>query len=141
MPSPLDDCKKTFKIALLINIFLIKRQALKRWNLTDDWRRYALYIVHGDQERYLGLEEKPLLVFRQWKKLGRKPVFMLRRYISPYARQNLQESASNPPITQQDLPIASLSKEHASKLSEFTVMDMLLSSMARPKNVDRTPAD
>lgn len=58
-------------------------QALKRYNITDDWRQYALYIVHGDQERCLGLEEKPLLLFKQLDKEGRKPMFMLRRHASP----------------------------------------------------------
>lgn len=58
-------------------------QALKRYNITDDWRQYALYIVHGDQERCLGLEEKPLLLFKQLDKEGRKPMFMLRKHAAP----------------------------------------------------------
>jgi hypothetical protein len=58
-------------------------QALKRYNIHDDWRQYALYIVHGDQERCLGLKEKPLLLFKQLDKEGRKPMFMLRRHASP----------------------------------------------------------
>jgi len=39
--------------------------------------------VHGDQERCLGLEEKPLMLFKQLDKEGRKPMFMLRRHASP----------------------------------------------------------
>lgn len=39
--------------------------------------------MHGDQERCLGLEEKPLLLFKQLDKEGRKPMFMLRRHASP----------------------------------------------------------
>ena len=58
-------------------------QALKRYSIVDDWRQYSLYIVHGDQERCLGLEEKPLLLFKQLDKEGRKPMFMLRRHASP----------------------------------------------------------
>nr|OQO24293.1 hypothetical protein B0A51_09468 [Rachicladosporium sp. CCFEE 5018] len=58
-------------------------QVLKRYNIHDDWRQYALYIVHGDQERCLGLKEKPLLLFKQLDKEGRKPMFMLRRHASP----------------------------------------------------------
>ena len=61
-------------------IFLIGSQALKRYNITDDWREYALYLFHGDEERCLGLEEKPLLLFKQMDKEGRKPMFMLRRH-------------------------------------------------------------
>jgi hypothetical protein len=53
--------------------------ALKRYNIQADWRQYALYIVHGDQERCLGLEEKPLILFKQLDREGRKPMFMLRR--------------------------------------------------------------
>jgi hypothetical protein len=62
---------------------LILPQALQRYNIQDDWRQYALYIVHGDQERCLGLKEKPLLLFKQLDKEGRKPMFMLRRHASP----------------------------------------------------------
>lgn len=58
-------------------------KALKRYNIQDDWRQYALYIVHGDQERCLGLQEKPLLLFKQLDKEGRKPMFMLRRHAAP----------------------------------------------------------
>jgi uncharacterized membrane protein YgcG len=53
--------------------------ALKRYNIQANWRQYALYIVHGDQERCLGLEEKPLILFKQLDREGRKPMFMLRR--------------------------------------------------------------
>jgi hypothetical protein len=56
--------------------------ALKRYHIQADWREYALYIVHGDQERCLGLEEKPLILFRQLDREGRKPMFMLRRNVN-----------------------------------------------------------
>lgn len=65
------------------NLTRLSSQALKRYNIHDDWRQYALYIVHGDQERCLGLKEKPLLLFKQLDKEGRKPMFMLRRHASP----------------------------------------------------------
>jgi hypothetical protein len=47
-----------------------------------DWRHYALYIVYGDQERAIGLEEKPLTLFKNLEKGGKRPTFML-RYIAP----------------------------------------------------------
>ena len=75
-------CLITSKI-LLFKLYSRVSQALKRYNITDDWRQYALYIVHGDQERCLGLEEKPLLLFKQLDKEGRKPMFMLRRHAAP----------------------------------------------------------
>jgi hypothetical protein len=54
-----------------------------------DWRQYALCIVWGDQERTLGLEEKPLPLFRNLEKEGKSPTFVL-RYIGP------SESESHP---------------------------------------------
>jgi hypothetical protein len=57
--------------------------ALKKYNINADWRQYALYIVFGDQERCLGLEEKPLILFKQLDREGRKPMFMLRRHAAP----------------------------------------------------------
>lgn len=69
-------------ISSVLSLFFVQ-QALKRYNITDDWRQYSLYIVHGDQERCLGLQEKPLMLFKQLDKEGRKPMFMLRRHASP----------------------------------------------------------
>ena len=57
--------------------------ALKKYNINADWKNYALYIVYGDQERCLGLKEKPLILFKQLDKEGRKPMFMLRRHAAP----------------------------------------------------------
>lgn len=57
--------------------------ALKKYNIQADWRQYALYIVYGDQERCLGLEERPLILFKQLEKEGRKPMFMLRKQLNP----------------------------------------------------------
>lgn len=57
--------------------------ALKKYNIHADWRQYALYIVYGDQERCLGLEEKPLILFKQLDREGRKPMFMLRKHAAP----------------------------------------------------------
>lgn len=53
--------------------------ALKKYNINADWRHYALYIVYGDQERCLSLDERPLILFKQLDKEGRKPMFMLRK--------------------------------------------------------------
>jgi hypothetical protein len=55
--------------------------ALKKYNINADWKQYALYIVYGDQERCLGLEERPLILFKQLEKEGRKPMFMLRKQL------------------------------------------------------------
>jgi hypothetical protein len=62
--------------------------ALKKYNINADWRQYALYIVYGDQERCLGLEERPLILFKQLDKEGKKPMFMLRRHAQPVEGYN-----------------------------------------------------
>ena len=53
--------------------------ALKKYQINAPWDQYALYIVYGDQERCLGLDEKPLILFKQLDREGKKPMFMLRK--------------------------------------------------------------
>jgi hypothetical protein len=48
-----------------------------------DWRQYALYIVLRDHERSIGLEEKPLRLYKSLEKGDQKPTFMLRYIASP----------------------------------------------------------
>jgi len=74
---------KSFRVSIEDPCHKVLPVALKRYQINDDWRQYALYIVHGDQERCLGLEEKPLLLFKQLDREGRKPMFMLRKHASP----------------------------------------------------------
>ena len=57
--------------------------ALRKYNIQADWRQYALYIVYGDQERCVGLEEKPLALFKDLDREGKKPMFMLRKLANP----------------------------------------------------------
>lgn len=58
----------------------ILQAAMKRHNLTNaDWRNYALVICYGDQERILGLDEKPVLVFKELRARGEHPAIMLRQ--------------------------------------------------------------
>ena len=52
-----------------------------------DWRHYALYIVFGDQERALGLDEKPLAIFRDLDRAGKNPVFMFRKIPQPEGKE------------------------------------------------------
>lgn len=73
------DIFKSFRVSMDDPCRKVLPAALKRYNIQADWRQYALYIVHGDQERCLGLEEKPLILFKQLDREGRKPMFMLRR--------------------------------------------------------------
>ena len=74
---------KSFRVSIDDPCHKVLPVALKKYNITADWRQYALYIVHGDQERCLGLNERPLILFKQLDKEGRKPMFMLRKHEAP----------------------------------------------------------
>ncbi|KAH9218688.1 prion-inhibition and propagation-domain-containing protein [Leptodontidium sp. 2 PMI_412] len=73
---------KSFRVGMEDPCYKVLPAALKKYNINAAWEQYALYIVYGDKERCLGMEEKPLLLFKQLDKEGKKPMFMLRR-ISP----------------------------------------------------------
>ena len=81
--APSVEIFKSFRVSMEDPCYKVLPAALKRYNISADWRQYALYIVFGDQERCLGLEEKPLILFKQLDKEGRKPMFMLRRHAAP----------------------------------------------------------
>lgn len=74
---------KSFRVSMEDPCEKVLPAALKKYQINADWRQYALYIVYGDQERCLGLREKPLILFKQLDKEGRKPMFMLRRHAAP----------------------------------------------------------
>lgn len=70
---------KSFRVSLEDPCYKVLPAALKKYNINAPWDQYALYIVYGDQERCLGMEEKPLILFKQLDKEGKKPMFMLRK--------------------------------------------------------------
>jgi hypothetical protein len=74
---------KSFRVSMDDPCYKVLPAALKKYNINEDWRNYALYIVYGDQERCLGLEERPLILFKQLHKDGKKPMFMLRKQAQP----------------------------------------------------------
>ncbi|OOF98404.1 hypothetical protein ASPCADRAFT_205643 [Aspergillus carbonarius ITEM 5010] len=74
---------KSFRVSMDDPCHKVLPAALKKYNINADWKQYALYIVYGDQERCLGLEERPLILFKQLEKEGRKPMFMLRKQVHP----------------------------------------------------------
>ncbi|KAI4209417.1 MAG: hypothetical protein LQ351_007646 [Letrouitia transgressa] len=88
--TPSVEIFKSFRVSMEDPCHKVLPAALKKYNINADWRQYALYIVFGDQERCLGMEEKPLILFKQLDKEGRKPMFMLRRHAQP------QEGHSGP---------------------------------------------
>jgi len=77
------DVWRSFRVSLEDPCHKVLPAALKKYNIQADWKQYALYIVYGDQERCLGLDEKPLILFKQLDKEGKKPMFMLRRHVAP----------------------------------------------------------
>ena len=81
--APSVEIFKSFRVSMDDPCWKVLPEALKKYHINADWRQYALYIVFGDQERCLGLEEKPLILFKQLDKEGRKPMFMLRRHAAP----------------------------------------------------------
>lgn len=78
---------KSFRVSMDDPCYKVLPAALKRYNIQADWQHYALYIVYGDQERCLALDEKPLILFKQLDKEGKKPTFMLRRHLTPETGQ------------------------------------------------------
>ncbi|KAI9746887.1 MAG: Adaptor for signal transduction [Lichina confinis] len=70
---------KSFRVSMEDPCYKVLPAALERYRINADWREYALYIVHGDEERCLQLDEKPLILFKQLDREGRKPMFMLRK--------------------------------------------------------------
>jgi hypothetical protein len=55
---------KSFRVSMDDPCYKVLPAALKKYNINEDWRNYALYIVYGDQE-------------------GKKPMFMLRKQAQP----------------------------------------------------------
>lgn len=81
--APSVEIFKSFRVSLEDPCYKVLPAALRKYNIDADWRQYALYIVYGDQERCVGLEEKPLALFKELDRDGKKPMFMLRRLQTP----------------------------------------------------------
>ena len=81
--APAIEIFKSFKVGLEDPCYKVLPAALHKYNIYADWRQYALYIVYGDQERCVGLEEKPLALFKVLAKEGKQPMFMLRKLANP----------------------------------------------------------
>lgn len=73
------DIFKSFRVSMDDPCYKVLPAALKKYQIKAPWDQYALYILYGDQERCLGLDEKPLILFKQLDKEGKKPMFMLRK--------------------------------------------------------------
>ncbi|KAL9060049.1 MAG: hypothetical protein Q9162_000899 [Coniocarpon cinnabarinum] len=74
---------KSFRVSMEEPCHKVLPVALKKYQIQDDPSQYSLYIVHGDEERCLGMDEKPLILFKQLANDGKKPMFMLRKHATP----------------------------------------------------------
>lgn len=72
--------------------------AVRKYNIRADWRNYALWIVFGDTERCVRLEEKPLMLFRDLEREGKKPMYLLRK-LKPVRVETAGETAGSPPLS------------------------------------------
>jgi hypothetical protein len=77
--TPSIEIFKHFRVGLDDPCYKVLPAAMRKYNIQADWRQYALYIVHGNQERVVGMEEKPLALFKDLEREGKKPMFMLRK--------------------------------------------------------------
>ena len=77
--TPSVEIFKSFRVGLDDPCHKVLPAALRKYNIQADWRQYALYIVYGDQERCVDLDEKPLALFKDLDREGKKPMFMLRK--------------------------------------------------------------
>ena len=81
--TPSVEIFKSFRVGLDDPCHKVLPAALRKYNIQADWRQYALYIVYGDQERCVDLDEKPLALFKDLDREGKKPMFMLRKLAPP----------------------------------------------------------
>ncbi|KAF8857218.1 hypothetical protein BDZ45DRAFT_691088 [Acephala macrosclerotiorum] len=73
------DIYQSFRVSMEDPCSKVLPAALRKHNITAPWETYALYIVYGDKERCLGMEEKPLRIIKALEKEGWRPMFMLRK--------------------------------------------------------------
>ena len=69
--------------------------ALKKYNINAPWSDYAVYLTYDDKERCVGMDEKPLRIFKELVKQGKNPIFMLRKMAVTFP-----ESVFGSPMTQ-----------------------------------------
>lgn len=97
---------KSFRVSMEDPCWKVLPAALKKYNINEPAEQYALYIVFGDQERCLERDEKPLILFKQLDKEGRKPMFMLRKTNAhPEVRGNEQPLGSGGMLDGGRLPL------------------------------------
>lgn len=89
---------KSFRVSMEDPTWKILPAALKKYRISAPWEDYALYLVYGNQERCLGMDEKPLVLFKKLDKEGKKPMFMLRKIRSVTKPVAFEHYVSQPDI-------------------------------------------
>jgi hypothetical protein len=59
---------KYFRVSINDPCWKVLPVALWKYNIAADWPDYAIYLTYDDEERCLGLEEKPLVIFKLLEK-------------------------------------------------------------------------
>lgn len=70
---------KLFRVGLNDPCYKVLPAALRKHNIQADWCQYCLFIIYGDQERRVQLEEKPLAILKDLDRQGKEPTIMLKR--------------------------------------------------------------
>jgi protein STE50 len=104
--TPSVEIFKSFRVGLEDPCHKVLPAALRKYNIQADWRQYALYIVYGDQERCVDLDEKPLALFKDLDREGKKPMFMLRK-LAPTAETPSSASMRTPGPGTGGMPMSS----------------------------------
>ncbi|KAH7136242.1 hypothetical protein EDB81DRAFT_801836 [Dactylonectria macrodidyma] len=55
--------------------------ALKKYSISASPEQYMLFLTWDDEERFVGRTEKPLQLFKQLQREGKKPMLMLRKIV------------------------------------------------------------
>ncbi|EMR09865.1 hypothetical protein PNEG_02045, partial [Pneumocystis murina B123] len=74
---------KSFRIKLNDSCRKVLLSALKEYKINSDWKEYALVLCYDNKERYIELNEKPLLLFQKLQKDEKKPIFILKQIKNP----------------------------------------------------------
>ena len=70
---------KSFRVGMEEPTVRVLPEALKKYNISADPKDYSLFIVCGDEEKELEPDDKPLRLFKDDIRDGKKPMFMLRK--------------------------------------------------------------
>lgn len=83
---------KSFRIGLNDPCRKVLLEALKKYRINSNWKEYALVLCYDNKERYIELDEKPMLLFQQLQKDEKKPIFILKQIKKTTALSQISNS-------------------------------------------------